>query len=201
VPHDLTIMTMTRATAKAAGLKRYFTGKPCSRGHVCERRISTCQCISCVTPQKRDWAKANYCPEMARQRRLAESEQRARRIKAWRRENQDHVRSYKNDRRRTDPQIKLAEKLRIRLYKALHGQARNGSAVKLLGIPLKAAIAAIEAKFLPGMTWANHGLWHIDHRRPLSKFDLTNPEQLAEVCHISNLQPLWAIDNQRKGSR
>jgi hypothetical protein len=32
---------ISRKEAKAAGLTRYFTGKPCKRGHVVERRVDT----------------------------------------------------------------------------------------------------------------------------------------------------------------
>jgi hypothetical protein len=37
---------ITRAEAKAKGLKRYFTGKPCKRGHVSERRVGG-NCVDC----------------------------------------------------------------------------------------------------------------------------------------------------------
>lgn len=33
--------------AKAKGLKRYFTGKPCKRGHVAERYTATGNCLQC----------------------------------------------------------------------------------------------------------------------------------------------------------
>lgn len=38
---------ITRKEAKAQGLVRYFTGKPCRRGHVCERLVSHSACIEC----------------------------------------------------------------------------------------------------------------------------------------------------------
>jgi hypothetical protein len=53
----------------------------------------------------------------------------------------------------------------------------------------------------PDMSWENHGEWHIDHIRPLSSFDLNNENDLLECSHISNLQPLWAIDNIKKGDK
>ncbi len=57
--------------------------------------------------------------------------------------------------------------------------------------------AYLKKRFKPGMTWDNYGLWHVDHRVPCSKFDLTDPaEQL-----LSNLQPLFAEDNLKKGNR
>ena len=39
------------------------------------------------------------------------------------------------------------------------------------------------------------------HIKPLCAFDLTDPEQQAVAFHYSNLQPLWALDNMRKGGR
>lgn len=35
-------------TAKASGLKKYFTGKPCRRGHIAERLVSCNQCTACT---------------------------------------------------------------------------------------------------------------------------------------------------------
>lgn len=38
---------VARFEALAQGLKRYFTGKPCSRGHVAERAVSHRGCLQC----------------------------------------------------------------------------------------------------------------------------------------------------------
>jgi hypothetical protein len=38
---------ISRKDAKLAGLKRYFTGEACPRGHVAERFVSTCSCTAC----------------------------------------------------------------------------------------------------------------------------------------------------------
>jgi hypothetical protein len=38
---------ISRAEAKAKGLKRYFTGKPCKHGHVAERQVSNATCVEC----------------------------------------------------------------------------------------------------------------------------------------------------------
>jgi len=38
---------ISRAEAKAKGLKRYFTGKPCKHGHVAERQVFNATCVDC----------------------------------------------------------------------------------------------------------------------------------------------------------
>lgn len=57
----------------------------------------------------------------------------------------------------------------------------------------------IESLFLEGMTWENWGEWHIDHIFPVSKFNKDTP--LHIVNSLNNLQPLWAIDNIKKGNK
>ena len=46
---------ISRCEARAAGLKRYFTGKPCNHGHVDERHVFNGVCYSCskLRPQKK----------------------------------------------------------------------------------------------------------------------------------------------------
>lgn len=39
---------ITRAQAKAQGLKRYYTGKTCRAGHIAERYVATASCVACA---------------------------------------------------------------------------------------------------------------------------------------------------------
>jgi transposase len=39
---------VSRSEAAALGLPRYFTGKPCKRGHVTERRTDNADCFDCI---------------------------------------------------------------------------------------------------------------------------------------------------------
>jgi hypothetical protein len=62
-------------------------------------------------------------------------------------------------------------------------------------------IAHMESMFLDGMTWDNHGDWHIDHIKPIKSFDLNDKNQLIECWSLSNLQPLWKKDNLIKAAK
>jgi 5-methylcytosine-specific restriction endonuclease McrA len=59
---------ITRAQARALGLTRYFTGKPCRHGHVDERITATANCLACLRPKlaakRRKWRRDN--PDKAR---------------------------------------------------------------------------------------------------------------------------------------
>ncbi|MBY5585311.1 hypothetical protein [Rhizobium leguminosarum] len=61
----------------------------------------------------------------------------------------------------------------------------------------------LERQFLPGMTWANMGEWHIDHRKPRSSFKFSSPtdDDFVACWAITNLQPLWASDNIKKSNK
>ena len=72
---------------------------------------------------------------------------------------------------------------------------------ELLGTDFEMARKHIESLFQPGMSWNNRSEWHIDHIIPCSSFDLKCPVQQKACCHYTNLQPLWASDNIRKGNR
>ena len=51
------------------------------------------------------------------------------------------------------------------------------------------------------MTWDNYGEWHVDHIRPISNFTLIDDPEFKECWALSNLQPLWSIDNFSKSPR
>jgi hypothetical protein len=49
------------------------------------------------------------------------------------------------------------------------------------------------------MTWDNRSEWHLDHIIPLSS--AKTEEELYKLCHYTNLQPLWAVENMKKGNK
>ena len=56
--------------------------------------------------------------------------------------------------------------------------------------------------FSISMNWKNYGFkgWHIDHIIPCCKFDLSKENEQRKCFHYTNLNPMWAIDNLKKGS-
>jgi hypothetical protein len=58
----------------------------------------------------------------------------------------------------------------------------------------------IEKQFTEGMTWDNYGMdgWHVDHIKPLAM--AISQEEIISSNHYSNLQPMWALDNLKKGA-
>jgi hypothetical protein len=100
-----------------------------------------------------------------------------------------------------NPNVKIARILRSRLRDALRGNFKSGSAVGDLGCSIDFLKEYLADKFQEGMSWDNYGEWHIDHKLPLSSFNLANREELLKAVHYTNLQPLWAIDNLKKSDR
>ena len=76
---------------------------------------------------------------------------------------------------------------------------KEGYTIDVLGYSALVFKEYIEKLFTENMSWENHGEWHIDHKKPVSAFGKDqNPILINMLC---NLQPLWAVDNLKKGSK
>lgn len=113
---------------------------------------------------------------------------------------QKHINAYFYKRLATLPDVKLVHSLRSRMRDALRRNSKATTTVKFLGCSIEDFWIYLESKFEPGMSRENLGkVWHIDHIVPCALFDLSNPEHQRRCFHFSNLQPLFALENQRKG--
>ena len=103
----------------------------------------------------------------------------------------------------TNKEDKIRRRLRDRLRWAIKekGYYKGDNALKLVGITIPELKKHLESKFKDGMSWENHGKWHIDHIRPLASFDLEKLEEQREAFYYKNLQPLWAEENLRKATK
>ena len=140
--------------------------------------------------------------EQSKEYRSENKEKIRQRQKEYRLNNLDKINEYFREKRKNDPQYRMITNLRTRNARGIvsKGGIKSDSTEKLLGCSFEYANAYIESLFENGMSWENYGEWEIDHIRPMSSFDLTDPEQQKLCCHYTNLQPLWAEENRSKNS-
>ena len=119
----------------------------------------------------------------------------------WDYNNRHKINTYRKKRYVSDFEYKLLVRLRSRILKVLKNNKKQDKTIGLLGCTIKKAKEHIESKFVEGMSWDNHGEWHIDHIKPCSSFDLSTYEGQKMCFHYTNLQPLWAKDNMSKGAK
>jgi hypothetical protein len=115
---------------------------------------------------------------------------------------------YFKERRKLDPIFKLAGTLRTRLKTFLtrstaqiYNLEKTNETFKMVGCTPEFLKEYLEKQFTSGMTWQNHGVhgWHIDHIKPL---DLAKTqEDIEQLMHYTNLQPMWATDNLKKSNK
>jgi hypothetical protein len=112
--------------------------------------------------------------------------------------------AYKKMKCISDPSYRLLRSLRDRHSKAVKNSGNNKTfrTTDLLGCDSYYLKRYIEVQFKGDMSWSNYGiLWSIDHIYPLSKIDWSDIYEKHKYCHYSNLQPMLAMDNIRKGNR
>jgi hypothetical protein len=97
--------------------------------------------------------------------------------------------------------FKLKVVLRNRLYEVLkrYKFPKKSSIFKHLGCDVQFLKLHLESKFKENMSWDNYGEWHIDHIIPLSSAQ--TEQELYNLCHYTNLQPLWATENLKKSDK
>ena len=110
--------------------------------------------------------------------------------------------AYNKKRREADPAYRATCMVYNALNRMLQGQdISKTNILKNIGYTPADLRRHIESLFQPGMTWENHGKWHLDHIKPLSLFDCTDLEQVYAANQLDNLQPLWALDNIKKSNK
>ena len=159
------------------------------------------QCKECHYLANRKW-QDNHKTEIKKQRiiyRLKNKEKIAIRSKKYDLSHRKEFNERDNKRRKTDINYKIKYNLRRRILLALKGNSKFLSTMLLIGCEIDYLIYYLQSQFTDGMSWDNHGDWHIDHKRPCKLFDLSKPEQQQKCFNYKNLQPLWAKDNLSKG--
>jgi hypothetical protein len=108
--------------------------------------------------------------------------------------------SWKSAKYQTDPNFRIAMAIRNHLRRIVKsGGVKDAASISYVGCTAAQLRKHLERQFKPGMTWENHGLWHIDHVVPLAAFDFAAfPAQIKQAEHYTNLRPMWAAENISK---
>lgn len=176
---------VTRSEAKAAGKTRYFTGKPCKRGHVVERLVSNCCCVICSCEKRVEYFR-KY-PEMkkaANSRHYKKYKIRNNEaVNAWRAAHPEKHRAQAEEYRLANPakaRAKIAKR-RARRISATPDWLTDEQHQEILAYYEDAQNRA--------------GDWHVDHIIPLQGRNVSG-------LHVPwNLRVITAKANWSKGNR
>jgi hypothetical protein len=178
------------------------------------------QCSICIKLYRKEYDLKNkdkikkrhkkYQEKHGKQYRIKHKERIKEKQKLYRLNNKNKIKEYskkyelKNKNRRREYNKNYIPSLNVKITHTLSNRILSAvkiknvkkytSSSKLLGCSIVFLKEYIESKFTKGMTWENRGNkgWHIDHIKPCSSFDLSDPEQQKICFHYTNLQPLWA---------
>lgn len=210
---------ISRADARAQGLKRYFTGMPCKHGHVTERLTSNLTCVECgrkklklykqslgpdaERDRLRRYAEANRDKVNSRSRARGRTEEGKSYKATWYQANKDQVR----EKRRANPNSSKsniasakrwaqANPEKAKEYSRMNRRTRRARAKQAGGQHTVADLSAIFDAQRGLCAYCKIDLSHVeknvDHILPLALGGSNGPENLQYLCRPCN---------QSKGAR
>ena len=163
-------------------------------------------CKPCANNKKSEYYQRNSEKEkLAAQKWYRENKERSlSSSKKYHRENREKIKEYEREYkriRREDPKYRAERRVRHRVWKAIKrfGANKKSNTFDVVGCSQADLVNHIQSQFYGGMSWENYGQWHIDHIIPLAS--AKTEDELIALFHYTNLQPLWAEENMRKGAR
>lgn len=122
------------------------------------------------------------------------------RVQAQRRAN-PNIKRYMREYLKT-PTMRLHHRMSKMIRESLSGTKARRSWQRLVGYTKEELRLHIERQFTKGMSWSNMGEWHIDHITPRAalKYTTSDEPNFKACWAITNLRPLWGVDNIKKGS-
>lgn len=171
--------------AVESGITYYNEGLECVHGHISKRSVKNRSCNECLVIRQR-----------TKEHRMKKSknyfENREERMKK-------NVEAQRN-RYSNNDKYKAAVALRNMLKRVLYqgDNEKIGGSYEMIGYNRDQLMDHISKQFKDGMSWSNYGEWHIDHIKPVSLFVKEGVTEPHIVNALSNLQPLWALENISK---
>lgn len=191
------IALISRADAMAQGLSRYFTGKPCRKGHIAERYVNSCTCHCCALENQKAYRDKN--PDYHQSR-----------MRTWYEKNKEYAQAYGRTRHQAN-KVEIAEKRRFSNlsperqaalraasaeWRAANKQAkatqeRNRRALKRQAVGCHTAkdiakLADVQDLRCPYCRTSIAGRFHVDHIVPLSRGGSNGVENLQLLCQPCN---------------
>jgi hypothetical protein len=130
-------------------------------------------------------------------------------LKEYREKNIDSIRKTKRDyernRKARDPLYKLISNFRTAIYQVLKESnvEKNKHYFDILQYTPEKLINHLELQFKGGMNWDNYGEWHVDHKLPITHFNIIEmgDDEFMKCWSLENLQPMWGEENIRKSNK
>jgi hypothetical protein len=130
-------------------------------------------------------------------------------FKKYREKNADKIRetkrNYEKTRKSNDPLYKLIGNFKTAIYQVLkeNNVKKNGHYFDILKYTPQQLIEHLEKQFSDEMTWDNYGLWHVDHKHPISLYDIKEigDDEFLKCWSLDNLQPMWGSENIKKSNK
>lgn len=184
------------AEARAAGLRFYFTGKPCGNGHICDRYVPNSRCVECrkesssarharYREQRNAYAKRYY---------QANKDYFAEHNRTYRSENLSERRAYCSAWKKANPEKNAAATRNRHALKRASGSHTADDILKIGGCQ-KWRCASCRRNIRDD--------YHVDHVEPLAlggSNDQSNLQLLCPPCNQSKhaKDPFrWAHENGR----
>ena len=129
--------------------------------------------------------------------------------KKWRTDNIDKwrqtKRNYERNRKSIDPLYKLISNFRTAIYQVLKESnvEKNRHYFDILQYTPEELIIHLESQFKDTMSWDNYGEWHVDHKLPITSFNIEEmgDKEFMKCWALENLQPMWGEENIRKSNK
>lgn len=178
-----------RAEAKGAGSAYFFTGRPCKRGHVCERFVSNGACLACATAlsrasRRRDPIKHRGYVRGYRERNPGKFDESGR---LWRKRNRSHLATYNRRWGKANPD-------KIKQYQQARHARKRGSGGHISAAEIRELFALQKGRCAYCRRKLNFNCrseWHVDHRKALTR---------GGEHHRRNAQICCAHCNQEKSA-
>ena len=159
------------------------------------------QCRSCINEKTKQYYQENK--EKIKKFYKQHYKENKQYYKQYNQKSKERINKYLKQKRQTDSIFKFKSNVRSLISSSFkRGTNQFSKTAKteiILGCTIEEFRTYIESKFKIGMSFENHGEWHLDHIYPISL--AKSEKEVIKLNHYTNFQPLWAEDNIKKSNQ